>query len=82
MNTISNAETFFFISAVGFVVLWLLLAVLIFYFIKATKTFARIMENIEEDIDSMGDTTKEMLKDVRDSMIFNFIFKKKKRNKN
>jgi hypothetical protein len=79
MDTISNSETFFLISSAGFVLLWVLTAVLLVYFIKATRTFARIMDNIEEDIDSLGDTTQEMLKDVRDSMIFNFIFRKKKK---
>lgn len=81
MDNIMQADIFFFISSIGFVLLWIMMIVLLFYFIKATRTFSRIMENVEEDIDSLGDTTKEMLNDVRDSMIFNFIFKKRKRSK-
>ncbi len=52
---------------------------LLFYLIRALRSFSRTMEGIEKDIDHIGDTTKEMIEDVRDSMIFNFIFKKKKR---
>lgn len=37
------------------------------------------MERVEKDVDSVGDTTKEMLEDMRDSMVFNFLFGKKKR---
>ena len=37
------------------------------------------MNKIEKDIDNIGDTTKEMLEEVRDSTIFNFLFKRKKK---
>lgn len=37
------------------------------------------MEKVEKDIDNIGDTTKEMLDEMRDSAVFNFLFGKKKR---
>jgi hypothetical protein len=81
MNPATNSEIFFYVSSIGFVLLWVLTAVLLFYAIRATRAFGRIMESVEEDIDSLGDTTKEMLDDVRESAIFNFIFRKRKRSK-
>ena len=36
------------------------------------------MDKVEKDIDHIGDTTKEMIEDMKDSMIFRFIFKKKR----
>ena len=39
------------------------------------------MEKVEKDINNIGDTTKEMLDDVKDSVIFNFLFKKKRRSR-
>ena len=76
-----QSQVFFFISSVGFILLWTLLAIFLAYLIQATCTFSRIMEKIEEDLDNLGDTTKEMLEEVRDSIVFNFIFRKKKKHK-
>jgi hypothetical protein len=74
-----NSEIFFLISSIGFVVLWVLVAILIFHLIRATRIFNRIISKIEKNVDDIGDTTKEMLEDLRDSTIFNFFFKKKRR---
>jgi uncharacterized protein YoxC len=64
---------------VGFVLLWILVAIFLFYLIRTTKTLSKIMERVEKDIDNIGDTTKGILNDVRDSVVFNFFFKKKKK---
>ena len=77
MNTLLQSQVFFFISSVGFVVLWILVGIFLFYLIRATNTFSRILEQIEKDIDNIGDTTKEMIEDVRDSAVFGFLFRKK-----
>jgi len=45
------------------------------------KTFSRIMDKLEKGIDTIEDNTKEMLEDVKDSMIFKFIFGKKRKHK-
>jgi len=79
MDTLLKADIFFFISSVGFLFLWILVIVFLFYLISVTKTFYRIMNKVEKDIDNIGDTTREMLEDVRDSAVFNFIFRKKKK---
>ena len=80
MNTLIQSQVFFFISSVGFVVLWVLVAILLFYFIRAANTFSKILEQIEKDVNSVGDTTKEMLEDVRDSAVFSFLFRKRKKH--
>jgi len=80
MDTILNSQIFFFISSVGFVILFALLAVLLFYLIRAAKIFSRIAEGVEDDIDKIGDTTKEMFAEMKESVIFQFLFKKKKRS--
>jgi len=81
MDGILQSQIFFFISSIGFIILWAFLAILLFYAIRATRAFNRIMDSVESDIDSIGDTTKEMLEDVRDSAVFRLLFKKKKRTK-
>ncbi len=81
MDAILQSEIFFFISSVGFVFLWVLVAIFLVYLIRATRTFNRIINRIEKDIDQIGDTTKEMVEDMKDSMIFRFLFKKKKKTR-
>ena len=81
MDVNSQTQVFFIISSVGFVTLWILVAIFLVYLIRATNTFSKIMEKIERDIDKIGDTTKEMVEDMRDSVIFNFLFKKKRKQR-
>ncbi|MCR4327949.1 MAG: hypothetical protein NUV53_00320 [Patescibacteria group bacterium] len=80
-ESLLQSQIFFFISSVGFIILGLLAVVLLLYFIRAMSTFNRIMDNMEKNIDKIGDTTKEMFGEMKDSFIFNFLFKKKKRRK-
>ena len=81
MNTLLQSQVFFFISSVGFVTLWILVAIFLFYLIRAIRVFSEIMERVEKDVDSIGDTTKEMLEEVKNSIVFNFLFRKKKRSR-
>ncbi len=79
MDTSTQVQTFFFISSVGFVILWILLAIFLFYLIRAMATLSRVMDKLENDINKIGDATKEVLTSVKDSMVFNLLFKKKKK---
>jgi hypothetical protein len=81
MDTLLQSQVFFFISSIGFVLLWILAAVFLYYLIRATKAFSRIMDKIEKDISNIGDTTREMLEDVRDNIIFKFLFGKKRKSR-
>jgi len=55
--------------------------IFLFYLIRAMNTFNRIMDKIEKDIEKIGDTTKEMIEDLKGSFIFNFLFRKKRRTR-
>ena len=79
MDTILQSQVFFFISSIGFIILWALLAVFLYYLIRAMNTFSRVMDKIEGGVNTIGDTTKEMLGEIKNSLIFNFLFKKKKK---
>ena len=80
MNT--PAETFFIISSVGFVVLWILVAIVLVYILRALHTFSRIINRLERDINTIGDTTLELLEDVRETAVYKFLFGRKKRKVN
>lgn len=79
MNTLIQANIFFFISSVGFIILGIFVSVFLYYLICVTSTLSRIVKRVEGDINNIGDTTKEMLDSMRENVIFNFLFGKKKR---
>ncbi|MCX6757549.1 MAG: DUF948 domain-containing protein [Candidatus Nomurabacteria bacterium] len=82
MNTVMQMQVFFFISSIGFIILWIFLAIFLFYLIRAMNTFSRIMDRVEKDINKIGDTTKDILEDIQESMVFQFLFRKRKKNHN
>jgi uncharacterized protein YoxC len=81
MDAISQSQVFFIISSVGFVLLWVLTAIFLFYLIRAMSTFSRIMEGIEKNMNNISDTTKDLFEELRDSAIFNFLFGKKRKSR-
>ena len=84
MSPLLQSQVFFFISSVGFVVLGILVGVLLFYLIRVSKTFSRIIDKAEEDINKIGDTTREILEEIRENSLFQFLaklFKKKRKSK-
>jgi hypothetical protein len=81
MNGLLASQVFFIISSVGFVILWIFVAILLFYLIRITHTFSAIMDKIEDNVNRIGDTTKEMLGELRDSILFNFFLRKKRKNR-
>lgn len=81
MDTQTQTQVFFFISSVGFVVLWIFSAIFLFYLIRATNTLSRILDKAEKDINDLGETTKEIIEEIKDNKVFSFLFGKKKRSR-
>lgn len=81
MSNLLQSQIFFFISSVGFIIIGCLCVVVLIYVLRAVKIFSKILKKIEGDIDSIGDTTKEMLEDIKDSSVFRFMFKHKNKHK-
>ncbi len=82
MDTLAQSQMFFFISSVGFVTFWVFLSILIIYLIRAVYIFSRILEKVEYSIDTIGDTTKELINEIKNSALINllnFFFKKKRK---
>lgn len=72
-------DIFFVISSFGFMVVAVLVSILLFHSIRAMRSFSRIIRKAERNIDKIGDTTKELLEEVRDSSVFNLVMGKKKK---
>jgi large-conductance mechanosensitive channel len=79
--TASNVDIFFVISSVGFILVFCMLLVLLFYLIKAVRAWNELTEKIEKNIDSVGYAGRELIDEVRDSMAFRLLFKPKRRFK-
>lgn len=79
MNTLMQSEIFFFISSIGFIIVWILIAVCLIYIIRSMHTFSRIIRKVEENIDELGDSAKEMLEEIKDHPIYRLIFGNGKR---
>jgi large-conductance mechanosensitive channel len=75
----SNADIFFTISSVGFIVLFIILAILLYYVIAAVRAFNELTEKIERNIETVGYAGRELVEDIRDSMAFRFLFKRKRK---
>lgn len=81
MDTSSQTQVFFFISSVGFVFLWILAAIFLYFLIRTTSALSRITEKFEKDINNIGDTTRELLDEMKDNIVFKFLFGKKRKSK-
>ncbi|MDD5083401.1 MAG: hypothetical protein PHT88_00490 [Candidatus Moranbacteria bacterium] len=79
-QTLIHADTFFFISSVGFVVLTTLIAAGLLYIIGILRSVKRITDKIENGLDTVGEDMQELVSDLRESRVFRMIFGGRKRN--
>lgn len=81
MEQFSQMQMFFLISSVGFVIVFILVSIFLFYLITTIYSLRRIIFKIEKGIDRIGDTTKDLIEDMRDNIIFKLLFGKKRRRR-
>lgn len=79
MANLVHADIFFFISTIGFIIFGIMFIVLLYKIIKIADTLSRITKKVESGIDTIGDTTKEVIEDMKDSLLFRFLFKGRKK---
>ena len=81
MNTGTQAAIFFIISSVGFVIVWILVAIFMFYLIKTMHAFSRIADKLERGLNELQDDTRDLIDDVRGSTVFRLLFGTKKKSR-
>ncbi len=79
MENLVHADIFFFISSIGFIILGILSIILMVRIITITRSFSRIIKKVEKDIETIGDTTKEMIEEMHDSSLFRLLFNGRKK---
>lgn len=81
MNTLMQSQVFFFISSVGFIILFALIAWLLIKIMGAIETFQSILNKVEAGVDKIGDATKDVIQDLQDSTVYRVLVGNKKRVK-
>lgn len=74
-------QLFFIISSVGFVLLWVLVGIFLFYLIKTMQIFHRMSEKLEKSINEMSDSVEDMVEDIRNHSIYRLIFGSKNKSR-
>lgn len=82
MNTLIQADIFFFITTISVIIFTILASIAMYYLIGALKNFKKITKNLEHRIDQasdqIGDEAEYLKNRLHESFIFNLIFAKKK----
>ena len=82
MNIATQSSIFFFISSIGFVLLWILIAICLYYSIKILRHIKKLIDLLEKNIDSLNEDAKDLIFDIQESVLFRLCFpKKRRRNK-
>lgn len=81
MDGILQADIFFFISTIAVVIFSVLLLVAIYYLRETLQNFRDISRTLKKGVDSASEKVGDAFSDVEDSMVYKFIFGKKKRSK-
>jgi len=79
MNNVIHADIFFFISSIGFVVCFILFIIIAVYLIAIFRNVAAITKKVERDVETIGDTAKELVLDLQNSSLFSLLFRKRKK---
>ncbi len=81
MNSLIQANIFFFITSIFVIILTFILILGGYYLIKALKNFYTISEIVKNYAQNTEDELQDISKHIRQSAIFTFIFGKKNRKK-
>jgi biopolymer transport protein ExbB/TolQ len=74
MDTLMKADIFFFISSIASVVLAVLLAVALYYFIKAGKNLYLISEKLQDHFKESEEFVLDLKERLEDNLIFRMFF--------
>ncbi len=79
MGNLAYSELFFLISSIGFIIVFAVIIYLLYFLIKAVKTFNNLVDKLDGEIDNIGDTAKDLVDDIRHSFLYKMAFNPKKR---
>ena len=81
MGTLMKADIFFFVTTIAVVLVTIALLVSLYYVVTAVRRLADTLHKIEQNMKDASIEVKEMTEDLRDSFLFNLLFKKRRRRR-
>ena len=81
MDTLIQANIFFFISSIATIIFILLISIALFYTIGILKNVREMTDSIKGTVHTASAEAKEIVEQVRRSWIFNFVFAAKRKSK-
>lgn len=81
MHTLVHADMFFFVSTIGFILIFGALFVGLLYIIGILKSVRTISRKLEGDVDVISAEAKDFFQDIQSSVVYRMIFGKKRRLK-
>jgi predicted Zn-dependent protease len=81
MDSILQADIFFFISTIAVVIFSVLLLIAIYYLRETLQNFRDISRTLKNGVNNASEKVGDAFSDVEDSMVYKFIFGKKKKER-
>ncbi|MBX4189381.1 hypothetical protein KW785_02180 [Candidatus Parcubacteria bacterium] len=81
METLIHADIFFIVTTAAVVLVTAGLIVTFIYIVRAARRLEEYADRIGHDLKETGDEVRDMAAEVRESFLFNLLFKKKRRSK-
>ena len=81
MDKILQADIFFFISTIAVVIFSILLIIVIYYLRETLQNFRDISRTLKNGVNNASEKVGDAFSDVEDSMVYKFIFGKKKKER-
>ncbi|MDQ3076035.1 MAG: hypothetical protein M3Q34_02810 [bacterium] len=78
MNTLLQADIFFFITSIAVVVLVILVSIALFYLIRILRDVSYITDTVRQGVDNASTHIEELVDRIMENRFFSFIFRKKK----
>ncbi|MDQ5901344.1 MAG: hypothetical protein QG580_59 [Patescibacteria group bacterium] len=79
MDTLIQANIFFFISSLSVIIFTFFLVLLVIKLRKLVMTVNSFVEKLKNTSDQMSEEAKELVEDIKQSPIFRLIFPRRKR---
>ncbi len=81
METLIHADIFFFISAIGTIILTILAAVALYYLIRILRDFSNISDTLKNGVDKASGHLDEFIEVLMSNALFKFFFRNKRTRK-
>lgn len=75
-----KADVFFFVTTIAVVVVSIGILVALYYIVSAVRRLESFADKIESSMKDASAEVREMADDLKDSFVYNFLFKKKRRS--